>query len=917
MNYNELNALIDAYINRNGVQAITGQILNGVLKVMVEQLGRGYAIMGVAVPTDDPGTPDAPEAYVASAVGTYTNFDGIEVEAGELALLCYQPDLGWSKKDLYEGFQQVLATVDNATGTPAVSVDYQNGVLSFDFRNLKGNTGDAAGFGTVAASVDDQVGTPAVSVSSSGPDTEKNFTFAFRNLKGETGVTSVVATVDNTTGTPQCAVSLNGQQLTLAFTGLKGAQGDTGVSADYPITIVNNLTTNDPTSALSAAQGVVLQGEVSQLEAEVTESDYDVNGKKKLPIIQGWINGSGNWNNLNTNFQFVAIKVEHGQSVKMKGGSATVAVAFLTSYPSPVNGSAAPLSSSAGYTARIDSNNTAQSFTVPSDVIYLAVYTTISGNATTYEYITIDGRNIDKSILEIIGDLESDMNSKVEFLTEQKADAIPVNLFDKADAVDGTLTRNTLFAVQPSDTDFVSGWIAVKPSTKYYFSHILQRINETAATDNDDSDALTQSYGYVGTHEYTSSATGKFVRFAANKNFIDDLYMVESNDAVVYPPRVKVSDLALSKEGATQSEIFNNRGTKNIYNKANNLFQTTYDVANQQFKFANGYRTSEKIRVVEGRKYCYYSQIEIVCLDANDAVVNVDRVGSQNIIRIRPGGEHIVLFGTDANMENAYLIESETDEGYSAFASKYVISPERIDIDFLRESINPSWNSRWFFGKKCVIDGDSISHDQGGENYWQYINRNNLGMNLVASTFTGSDSNTYTIGTRGIGGSRIAYGAEQNPIEYCIGSRYQYLSDDADVIIIAGGTNDWAHGGVELGTMADRTNVTFYGAMHLLCVGLINKYPDKLIVFNTPIKRMNLDDVNTNGNTLKQFVDAILEVCGYYGIPACDLFRRCTMNPSIQAQQELYFLLNDDTHPNATGQKLIGDCVSAFLLSIR
>ena len=29
--YNELNALIDAYINRNGVQAITGPILNGVL----------------------------------------------------------------------------------------------------------------------------------------------------------------------------------------------------------------------------------------------------------------------------------------------------------------------------------------------------------------------------------------------------------------------------------------------------------------------------------------------------------------------------------------------------------------------------------------------------------------------------------------------------------------------------------------------------------------------------------------------------------------------------------------------------------------------------------------------------------------------------------------------------------------------
>lgn len=75
--YNELNALIDAYINRNGVQAITGQILNGVLKAMVEQLGRGYTIMGAATPATDPGTPDGPESWFASTPGTYTDMGGV------------------------------------------------------------------------------------------------------------------------------------------------------------------------------------------------------------------------------------------------------------------------------------------------------------------------------------------------------------------------------------------------------------------------------------------------------------------------------------------------------------------------------------------------------------------------------------------------------------------------------------------------------------------------------------------------------------------------------------------------------------------------------------------------------------------------------------------------------------------------
>jgi hypothetical protein len=272
--YNELIALINAFIKQNGIQAITGQILNGVLRAMVDQIGRGYAIMGTAVPTDDPGTPDAPESWFASTPGTYTNFGGFEVADAEFALLSYTPSTGWDKTTLTEGITEVTAGVDNNVGIPYVEAEYQNGGLSFQFYNLKGATGDPAGFGTVNATVDANVGTPSVSVSGSGPDTAKNYTFAFHNLKGETGVTSVVATVDNTTGNPACAVSLVGQELHLDFTGLKGAQGNTGSSVDYPFTIVNNLTTDDATQALSAAMGVELAGQVSQLEAkggEITE----------------------------------------------------------------------------------------------------------------------------------------------------------------------------------------------------------------------------------------------------------------------------------------------------------------------------------------------------------------------------------------------------------------------------------------------------------------------------------------------------------------------------------------------------------------------------------------------------------------------------------------------------------------------
>lgn len=53
--------------------------------------------------------------------------------------------------------------------------------------------------------------------------------------------------------------------------GKDGAQGNTGSSVDYPYELVNNVTTNDATKGLSAAQGVVLDEKISQLGLKVDE----------------------------------------------------------------------------------------------------------------------------------------------------------------------------------------------------------------------------------------------------------------------------------------------------------------------------------------------------------------------------------------------------------------------------------------------------------------------------------------------------------------------------------------------------------------------------------------------------------------------------------------------------------------------
>lgn len=56
----------------------------------------GYIYKGVATPSTTPGTPDGVLFYLASNYGTYSNFGGISLNFGEVAILIYNG--GWSKQ---------------------------------------------------------------------------------------------------------------------------------------------------------------------------------------------------------------------------------------------------------------------------------------------------------------------------------------------------------------------------------------------------------------------------------------------------------------------------------------------------------------------------------------------------------------------------------------------------------------------------------------------------------------------------------------------------------------------------------------------------------------------------------------------------------------------------------------------------
>ena len=178
----------------------------------------------------------------------------------------------------------------------------------------------------------------------------------------------------------------------------------------------------------------------------------------------------------------------------------------------------------------------------------------------------------------------------------------------------------------------------------------------------------------------------------------------------------------------------------------------------------------------------------------------------------------------------------------------------------------------------------------------------------------------------GISGTRFAIqkGTEKTPKDdyvdinsFC--ERFDKMDDDADVVVVFGGTNDYGHGDAPLGCFDDRTPDTFYGACHYLFSGLVKKYLGKPIVIMTPLHRINeleIPDIKMTGDygNLKIYVNIIREVAEFYSLMVLDLFAISGLQPEIKEIRETY--IPDGLHPNDKGNEVIAHKLRAFLESI-
>ena len=213
-------------------------------------------------------------------------------------------------------------------------------------------------------------------------------------------------------------------------------------------------------------------------------------------------------------------------------------------------------------------------------------------------------------------------------------------------------------------------------------------------------------------------------------------------------------------------------------------------------------------------------------------------------------------------------------------------------------------------GKKIGFLGDSITFGVGtsnSENHYKGFRFPDL-----VSARTGAVAYNY-----GISGTRIAAQTVLLPFESesnHFSLRVDSMEDDLDAVVVFGGTNDYGHGDAPLGDFSSREETTFYGALHLLIVKLLSKYPKATLVFLTPFHRIDEgagERFGVQKEPLKRYVDAIKEVCEYYSIPVLDLYATGGIQPEIDVIRELY--MPDGLHPSNLGAKRLADRLSVML----
>lgn len=465
------------------------------------------------------------------------------------------------------------------------------------------------------------------------------------------------------------------------------------------------------------------------------------------------------------------------------------------------------------------------------------------------------------------------------------------NLFNKDTCMDGYALNNLANNYSPyaNAPATISDYIVIEPNTAYYCN-----VNNGYLVHYDANKNVISGVNYPA-YPVTTPANGQYVRFhstIANKGLIQ---FEKGSAASIYEPFTYFYVPLVSLPFDITSKIPSKSITKDMYGfksiqaenttfagRGKNLFDLSLcmdnyalnNAANKYVPYSNtGATVSDYIAVDPSTKYyCNYNNGYLVYYDKFKNVISGVQYPAYPVTT--PVDCFYVRFHTTITNKSTLQFEKGS-VGTRYLPYQPVVIPNN--------QIQSFWHD-----KLWATEGDSITFNGS----YQAGIKAALQLHFI---------------NYGISGTTLADNLNPNAIV----NRFMEISNTVDLITFTGGTNDYAQN-IPIGANSSTDKTTFKGAIRTIIEGITLNYPNARLAFFTPIQRGDTSEgANLLGLTIKDYADAMIEMCGIYCIPVLDLFRMSGIN-----KLNINVYTSDKIHPNTAGYHRIIRPMTEFIKSL-
>ena len=682
-----------------------------------------------------------------------------------------------------------------------------------------------------------------------------------------------------------------------------------------------------------------LEDDVSDLKRAVDYKLYS-----EVEDHGGYLTGSLKWLYVtSTKYRHIVIEITPGDKIDVTAGTNSAQIGFMRSYSAPVENAYADFSEQTGFTSLIDISASANAhYTVPSDAYYLYILKLNNNNDRNISKIVINGIDLTKAISENLSHISS-MVSELQEDVEDTESAI------------GLLEKHipyTMLDEYAMTSGYINGtkWLYVT-STKY--KHILVPVNandvveiksssngaqvaclktNTAPVENASVD-FSEAENFDALFSLNASKTVKF-SIPSDTNYL--YVLILNNNTDMTPVSVAINGIDISKtlrgniDDIFASSLSENTAEKNhdtigytklsdfeVKNGGINVNVNTWvDYgwnANERKHIAIPVNPGDSVQFIgHATNTGWFGFLKTYTVPIFGGTADMSEAeGFTTVKNINSNSETDVYTVPDDSHYMYLLIKGSGGSDVtpaSVSINRVVISKSvKENIQIIRQMMIPTSDVN-----VCVM-GDSIPQGFFSRYDSPGVPGTYTDVTGKAWPYVVSKMNAWNLTNKAWGGTGYLK-ISNNVVEESRGYKMARTTDFTpyNLVLLAYGINDWTSN-CQMGDISVDASLTehttFYGAMKATIEAIIASNPMAKIFVITPMNERNRGTWETNwslgyawGNTgtLESFVQAMIEVCNFYGIQYIDMTHYACVN-----RNNMETILPDGIHPTLDGHALI------------